>query len=54
MKTMTAAEKVAAYDKNMLIHKRNSVKRQLLINKAIEAKITVSEAEIDAELKRRG
>jgi len=54
MKTMTQAEKVAAYDKNQLVHKKNNIKRQLLIEKAIAAKITVTEAEIDAELKKRG
>lgn len=47
----TTAEKVAAYDKYQAINLRSRIRRNLKLEKAVKAGITVTEAEIDAYLK---
>ena len=53
---MSAAEKAAAYDKHVAqrtkYHARRQARINVLVRKAEAAKITVTDAEVDAELKR--
>ena len=51
-KTNEALEKAKRYDKLMTMRKRYNVKKKLLIKKAIQAGIVVTEQEIDDELNK--
>jgi hypothetical protein len=54
MYTKEEQEKInKAHERNVLTHKRIAIKNKLIIAKAKEKGITVSEAEVDAYLKTK-
>lgn len=54
MKTLNEKEKAARYDKNMKSHIRHNAKNALIVIKAKQQGINVSDVEIDAYLKNKG
>ena len=57
-RVLTDAEKIAAWEKSVEVRTNHNLRRNakisIILKKAEAAKITCSEAEVDAELKRLG